>query len=82
MTSIGLKESSFEHIGEFLHQSILITLSIQKKHRKLLKDFNKGLAGNKDIENLKVEVADIFCVTKAGRKQKGSQIAKCCQRDN
>ena len=26
--------------------------------------------------------AEILCVPKAGRKQKGSQIAKCCQQDN
>ena len=35
---------------------INITLAIQKEHGKLLKDFNKVLAGNKDIENLKAEV--------------------------
>lgn len=56
MTSRGLKEADFEQIGEFLHQSINITLSIQKEYGKLLKDFNKGLAGNKDMENLKAEV--------------------------
>ena len=82
MTSRGLKEADFEQIGEFLHQSILITLSIYKEHGKHLKDFNKGLVGNKDIGNMKVEVADILCVAKAGRKQKGSHIAKCCQQDN
>ena len=82
MTSRGLKEAGFEQSGEFLHESILITLSIQKEHGKLLKDLNKGSAGNKDIENIKVEVADIFFVAKARRKQKGSQISKCCQQDN
>ena len=33
-----------------------ITLKIQKEHGKLLKDFNKGLVNNKDIEELKVDV--------------------------
>ena len=56
MTSSGLQEANFEKDGEFLHQSIKITLAIKKEHGKLLKDFNKGLAGNKDIENLKAEV--------------------------
>ncbi|GLJ17556.1 hypothetical protein SUGI_0305340 [Cryptomeria japonica] len=56
MTSRGLKEADFEKIAEFLHQAINITLSVQKEHRKLLKDFNKGLANNKHIENRKVEV--------------------------
>ncbi|GLJ13022.1 hypothetical protein SUGI_0203500 [Cryptomeria japonica] len=56
MTSRGLKEADFEKIAEFLHQAINITLSIQKEYGKLLKDFNKGLANNKDMENLKVEV--------------------------
>lgn len=56
MTSRGLKEADFEKIAEFLHQAINITLSIQKDYGKLLKDFNKGLPNNKDIENLKVEV--------------------------
>ena len=56
MTSSGLQEANFELNGEFLHQSINITLAIQKEHGNLLKDFNKGLAGNKDIKNLKGEV--------------------------
>ena len=46
----------FEQIGEFLHRAVSITLSIQKEHGKLLKDFNKGLENNKDIEALKVDV--------------------------
>uniref|UniRef100_A0A0D6R218 Serine hydroxymethyltransferase n=1 Tax=Araucaria cunninghamii TaxID=56994 RepID=A0A0D6R218_ARACU len=56
MTSRGLKEADFEQIAEFLHQAINVTLTIQKEHGKLLKDFGKGLVNNKDIENLKVEV--------------------------
>lgn len=56
MTSRGLVEKDFEQIGEFLHRSVTITLSIQKQYGKLLKDFNKGLVNNKDIESLKADV--------------------------
>lgn len=56
MTSRGLVEKDFEQIAEFLHQAVIITLSIQKEYGKLLKDFNKGLVNNKDIENLKAAV--------------------------
>jgi len=63
MASTGLVEKDFEQIGEFLHQAVTICLNIQKDHGKLLKDFNKGLVNNKDIENLKAKVekfADLF----------------------
>ncbi|RRT85876.1 hypothetical protein B296_00001167 [Ensete ventricosum] len=56
MTSRGLIEKDFEQIAEFLHQAVTLCLSIQKEHGKLLKDFNKGLANNKDIEELKAAV--------------------------
>lgn len=56
MTSRGLVEKDFLQIGEFLHRAITITLCIQKEHGKLLKDFNKGLVNNKDIEALKADV--------------------------
>ncbi|KAI8003875.1 Serine hydroxymethyltransferase 4 [Camellia lanceoleosa] len=56
MTSRGLVEKDFEQIAEFLHHSVTITLKIQKEHGKLLKDFNKGLVNNKDIEELKADV--------------------------
>ncbi|KAL9252479.1 Serine hydroxymethyltransferase 4-like protein [Drosera capensis] len=56
MTSRGLVEKDFEKIGEFLHRAVTITLKIQKEHGKLLKDFNKGLVNNKDIEELKADV--------------------------
>ncbi|KAK9159874.1 hypothetical protein Syun_006215 [Stephania yunnanensis] len=39
-----------------LHQAVTLCLKIQKKHGKLLKDFNKGLVNNKDIEDLKAAV--------------------------
>jgi hypothetical protein len=63
MTSRGLVEKDFEQIGQFLHQAVTICLNIQKEYGKLLKDFNKGLVNNKDIENLRAEVekfADSF----------------------
>nr|XP_009416590.2 PREDICTED: serine hydroxymethyltransferase 4 [Musa acuminata subsp. malaccensis] len=56
MTSRGLIEKDFERIAEFLHQAVTLCLSIQKEHGKLLKDFNKGLVNNKDIEELKAAV--------------------------
>lgn len=56
MTSRGLLEKDFEQISEFLHQAVTLTLKIQKEHGKLLKDFNKGLVNNKDIEDLKEAV--------------------------
>ncbi|KAK4779422.1 hypothetical protein SAY86_006950 [Trapa natans] len=56
MTSRGLVEKDFEQIGEFLHRAVTITLNIQKEHGKLLKDFNKGLVSNKEIEALKADV--------------------------
>lgn len=56
MTSRGLLEKDFEQIGEFLHRAVTLTLEIQKEYGKLLKDFNKGLVNNKDIEALKADV--------------------------
>lgn len=56
MTSRGLVEKDFEQISEFLHRAVSITLKIQKEHGKLLKDFNKGLENNKEIEDLKADV--------------------------
>ncbi|WOH08392.1 hypothetical protein DCAR_0727831 [Daucus carota subsp. sativus] len=56
MTSRGLLEKDFEQIAEFLHRAVTVTLKIQKEHGKLLKDFNKGLDNNKEIEQLKTDV--------------------------
>lgn len=56
MTSRGLLEKDFEEIAEFLHRAVTVTLNIQKQHGKLLKDFNKGLVNNKEIETLKADV--------------------------
>eukprot|EP00850_Spirogloea_muscicola_P021305 SM000244S08540 [mRNA] locus=s244:121374:124783:+ [translate_table: standard] len=56
MTSRGLKEADFEQIGDFLARAIAITLTVQKEHGKLLKDFNKGVNDNKDIAALRSDV--------------------------
>lgn len=56
MTSRGLVEKDFEKIGEFLSRSVTLTLNIQKEFGKLLKDFNKGLVNNKELEELKADV--------------------------
>ncbi|KAF3796027.1 Serine hydroxymethyltransferase 4 [Nymphaea thermarum] len=56
MTSRGLVEKDFEQVAEFLHQAVTFALKIQTEHGKLLKDFNKGLANNKDIDDLKTAV--------------------------
>lgn len=55
MTSRGLVEKDFEQIAEFLHRAVELCLKIQE-YGKLLKDFNKGLVNNKDIEVLKSDV--------------------------
>ncbi|GAQ83026.1 serine hydroxymethyltransferase [Klebsormidium nitens] len=56
MTSRGLKDADFAQVAEFLERAVNITLAVQKEHGKLLKDFNKGLEGNKDIETLRADV--------------------------
>jgi len=56
MTSRGLVEKDFVQIAEYLHQAVTICLIIQEEHGKILRDFKKGLVGNKDIENLRTEV--------------------------
>lgn len=56
MTSSGLVEKDFEKIAEFLHRAVELCLKIQKEYGKLLKDFNKGLVNNQDIEEFKADV--------------------------
>ncbi|KAF8015482.1 hypothetical protein BT93_H1103 [Corymbia citriodora subsp. variegata] len=56
MTCMDFMEKDFEQIGEFLHRAVTITSTIQKQHGKLMKDFDKGLDNNEDIEALKVHV--------------------------
>ncbi|KAF7848270.1 hypothetical protein BT93_L2147 [Corymbia citriodora subsp. variegata] len=56
MTCMDFVEKDFEQIGEFLHRAVTIVSTIQKQHGKLMKDFDKGLDNNEDIEALKVHV--------------------------
>ncbi|CAL9225216.1 unnamed protein product [Arabidopsis halleri] len=60
MTSRGLVEKDFEKIGEFLSRAVTLTLDIQKQCGKHLKDFNKGLVNNKEIEELKADVENFM----------------------
>ncbi|KAK3139699.1 hypothetical protein QOZ80_5AG0388230 [Eleusine coracana subsp. coracana] len=56
MTSRGLVEKDFVQIAEYLHQAVTICLKVQEVHGKLLKNFEKGLLNNNDIEKLRAEV--------------------------
>ncbi|KAK3136488.1 hypothetical protein QOZ80_5BG0436340 [Eleusine coracana subsp. coracana] len=56
MTSRGLVEKDFVQIAEYLHQAVTICLKVQEVHGKLLKNFEKGLVNNNDIEKLRAEV--------------------------
>jgi len=58
MTSRGLVEKDFEKIGEFLHRAVTITLDIQEQYGKVMKDFNKGLVNNKEIDEIKADVEE------------------------
>merc|ERR1712179_80493 len=56
MTTRGCNEEDFKKIGGFLDRCCTIALAIQKKKGKKLKDFEEGLAGNKDVEQLRKDV--------------------------
>uniref|UniRef100_A0A0A9DKE8 Serine hydroxymethyltransferase n=1 Tax=Arundo donax TaxID=35708 RepID=A0A0A9DKE8_ARUDO len=56
MTSRGLVDKDFVQIAEYLHRAVTICLNVQEEHGKLLKNFEKGLVNNKDIENLRLDV--------------------------
>ncbi|KAL9286726.1 putative glycine hydroxymethyltransferase [Arabidopsis thaliana] len=58
MISRGLVEKDFEKIGEFLHRAVTITLDIQEQYGKVMKDFNKGLVNNKEIDEIKADVEE------------------------
>merc|ERR1719506_3592188 len=53
MTTRGCTEADFATIADFIDRCIQICLKIQKEFGKKLKDFEKGLHGDKDIEALK-----------------------------
>jgi len=61
MTSRGVNEDGFKTIAGFLDRVTKICIDIQKDKGKKLVDFEKGMAGNKDIEALKKE-AEAFAI--------------------
>jgi len=56
MTTRGCDAAHFKQIAGFLDRCCQIALAIQKEKGKKLKDFEAGLEGNKDLEELKKEV--------------------------
>merc|ERR1711904_590606 len=56
MTTRGCTVADFKQIAEFLHRCCMIALKVQEEKGKKLKDFEEGLKGNKDVEELKKEV--------------------------
>merc|ERR1711981_594601 len=56
MTTRGCGEAEFQKIAEFLHCCCMIALKVQEEKGKKLKDFEEGLKGNKDVEQLKKDV--------------------------
>jgi len=56
MTTRGCGEAEFKQIAEFLHRCCMIALDVQKEKGKKLKDFEDGLKGNKDVEQLRKDV--------------------------
>ena len=59
MTSRGLKEADFEHIGEFLHRGLQLTLEIQGKSGKKLVDFLKALKEKENVDKLTAIRAEV-----------------------
>merc|ERR1719331_2149315 len=59
MTSRGLKEKDFKHIGEFLHRLVEIALATQEKSGKKLADFNKALAEEETAGKIKAIRAEV-----------------------
>merc|ERR1719237_1739272 len=56
MTTRGCTAEDFKIIAAFLDRCCQISLAIQKERGKKLKDFEDGMAGNKDILQLKQDV--------------------------
>merc|ERR1712211_232308 len=52
MTTRGCGEAEFKQIAEFLHRCCMIALKVQEEKGKKLKDFEEGLKGNEDVEQL------------------------------
>lgn len=58
MTSRGLKEADFAKVGELLHKTVEMTIKVQNKSGKMLKDFLKALEEEPEVLALKKEVED------------------------
>jgi glycine hydroxymethyltransferase len=58
MTTRGCTEADFVTIADFINDCIQICLKVQKEKGKKLKDFEKGLVNNADIEALKEKVEE------------------------
>merc|ERR1712070_826702 len=58
MTTRGCTEEDFKKIGVFLDRCAQIALAVQKEKGKKLVDFEKGLVGNADLDNLRKEVEE------------------------
>merc|ERR1712066_188016 len=56
MTTRGCGLEDFRKIAGFLDRCCQIALKIQTEKGKKLKDFEEGLAGNKDVEQLRKDV--------------------------
>jgi glycine hydroxymethyltransferase len=56
MTTRGLKEAEFHKVGDFLDRVVKIALDVQTSHGKKLKDFEKGLVNNPQIDQLRSDV--------------------------
>merc|ERR1712039_428409 len=56
MTTRGCTAEDFKQVARFLDRCCQISLKVQTDKGKKLKDFEEGLKGNKDVEQLRVEV--------------------------
>merc|ERR1711975_120660 len=52
MTSRGLREEDFKQVGDFLHRGIQLTLEVQAKSGKKLKDFMAALKEKENVDKL------------------------------
>merc|ERR1712110_374766 len=56
MTTRGCTPEDFKQVARFLDRCCQISVKVQNEKGKKLKDFEEGLKGNKDVEQLRVEV--------------------------
>lgn len=60
MTTRGCKEEEFIKIAEFIHRCIQISLRIQEKNGKMLKNFVMEFDDNEELQNLKQDVKEFM----------------------